>query len=258
MGHRQQYNTSGRRRRRSPLGKLLTFAFICLVLFLGITAFFRVNEIEVSGDTRYSRSEVIEASEIEFGSHLFLLRADTARANILSRLPYAGHVEVLRQFPSRVEIIVTEALPVAFLQTEGGYLLLDRSARILERTEHRPIQRLVELQGFETPILPREGEVLALGEEGRAQLLYVQDILYLFSSLGLAPWISELDMTYVQSPQFIYDARFTVLLGPRRDVRHDMNMFIGILAELDEDESGMIDLRPENPFFRQAEIEHNA
>jgi len=229
----------------------LTFVFICLILFLGISVFFRVNEIIVTGDTRYSRTEVIEASEIEFGSHLFLLREGEARANILSRLPYAGHVEIVRRFPSRIEITVTEALPVAFLQAEGGYLVLDRSARILERTERRPIQRLVYVRGLETPILPREGEILALGEEGRAQLAYLQDILDLFGSLGLVPWVSELDMTDVHNPQFIYDERFTVLLGPRQNVRHDMSMFVGILAELDEDEFGLIDLRPENPFFRQ-------
>jgi len=229
----------------------LTFLLICLILFLGVTVFFRVNEIIITGDTRYSRLEIIEASEIELGTHLLLFREDVARANILSRLPFAGHAEIVRRFPSRIEIIVTEALPVAFLQAEGGYLLLDRSARILEQVEHRPIQRLVYLQGLERPLLPREGEILALGEEGRAQLAYLQDILDLFGSLGLVPWVSELDMSDVHNPQFIYDERFTVLLGPRQDVRHDMNMFVGILAELEEDEFGLIDLRPENPFFRQ-------
>jgi len=229
----------------------LTFLFICLILFLGVSVFFRVNEIEISGDTRYAREEIIEASEIEFGAHLFFLREDAARANILSRLPYTGHVEIVRRFPSRIEIIVTEALPVAFLWADGGYLLLERSARILERTDHRPMQRLIYLQGLETPILPREGEVLALGEEGREQLAYLQEILDLFGNLGLVPWVSELDMSDVHNPQFVYDERFTVLLGPRQNVRHDLNMFVGILAELDEDEFGIIDLRPENPFFRQ-------
>ena len=251
MAHRQQYNTSKRRRRRSFLGKFFMFLLICLILFLGLTVFFRVNEIEVSGDTRYSRQEIIEASGVELGAQLLLLREDTVRENILSRLPYAGRVEIVTRFPSRIEIIVTEALPLAFLRAEGAYLFLDRSARILERTEQRPMQRLVYLQGLETPILPREGEVLALGEDGREQLLYLKDILELFGNLGLVPWISELDMSDVHNPQFIYDERFTVLLGPRQNVRHDMNMFVGILAELDEDEFGIIDLRPENPFFRQ-------
>jgi len=213
--------------------------------------FFRVNEIEVVGDTRYSRSEIIAASEIETGSHLFFLREDVVRENILSSLPYAGHVEMARRFPSRVVITVREALPVAFLWTEGGYLILDRSARILEQVDTRPIQRLVFVEGLRTPILPREGEILALGEEGRAQLQYLQGILSTFSSLGIVPWVSDLDMQNVYNPQFTYDERFTVLLGPNRNLQHKMGMFVGIVATMDDDEFGVIDLQPERPVFRQ-------
>jgi len=214
--------------------------------------FFRVSEIEVVGDTRYSRGEIIEASEIEFGSHLFLLREDVVRENILSSLPYAGHVEMTRRFPSRIVITVREALPVAFLWTEGGYLILDRSARVLERVDVRPIhQRLVFIEGLRTPILPREGEILALGEEGRAQLQYLQGILNTFSSLGIVPWVSNLDMYDVYNPQFHYDERFTVLLGPNRNLQYKMDMFVGIIATMDDDEFGVIDLQPERPVFRQ-------
>jgi len=213
--------------------------------------FFRVSEIEVVGDTRYSRAEIIEASEIEFGSHLFFLREDVVRENILSSLPYAGHVEMARRFPSRIVITVREALPVAFLWTEGGYLILDRSARILERAETRPIQRLVFVEGLRTPILPREGEILALGEEGRAQLQYLQGILNTFSGLGLVPWVSSLDMHDVYNPQFTYAERFTVYLGSNRNLQHRMDMFVGIVATMDDDEFGVIDLQPERPVFRQ-------
>jgi len=213
--------------------------------------FFRVSEIQVVGDTRYSRAEIIAASEIEFGSHLFFLREDAVRENILSRLPYAGHVEMARRFPSRIVITVREALPVAFLWTEGGYIILDRSARILERVDSRPIQRLVFVEGLRTPVLPRAGEILSLGEEGRTQLQYLQGILGAFSIHGLVPWVSVLDMQDVYNPQFYYDGRFTVLLGPNRNLQHKMDMFVGIVATMDDDEFGVIDLQPERPVFRQ-------
>jgi len=228
----------------------VTFLVICLVLFLGVTVFFRVNEIVIHGDTRYTDREVIDASGIEFGSHMLLLREDAARAGILDSLPYAGLVEISRRFPSRIEITVTDTVAVAFVQTVEGYLLLDRGARILENASDRPTEGLILVQGLETPILPREGQVLALGEDGRAQLAYLQEILGTFWTLGLASQVSVLDMHDVYNPRFTYRERFTVLLGAHHNLQNKLGMLVGIVDYLDEDEIGVIDLNPERPVFR--------
>ena len=247
---RQQYNTSRRRRRRSALGRIVTFLVICLVLFLGVTVFFRVNEIVVDGDTRYTDREVIEASGLTIGAHMLLIREDAVRSGILNNLPYAGLVEFRRQFPSRVTLTVTDAVAVALVHFEDGYLLLDRGAQILERVDTRPAEGLILLEGLQTPILPRVGQVLALGEEGRAQLVYLQDILGTFWTLGLTSRVSVLDMQEVHNPQFIYGERLTVLLGPHHNLQRKLDMLSGIVAYLDEDERGVIDLNPERPVFR--------
>jgi len=227
----------------------LTFFVICLVLFLGISVFFRVSEIRVEGDTRYTQEEVIRAAGIEFGTHLFFVDYESARQNILSSLPYAEQVRIRRRFPNRVEIDVTDTVALAVIYTEGGYLLLDRRARMLERLEYAPIQRLVDVFGMGDPILPRAGEVLAFGEEGRGRLVYLQDILGTFFTLGLSPRVSELNMSDVYDPRFLYDDRFVVRLGPHQNLHHKLSMLMGIVAYLDEHETGTIDLSGDNPFW---------
>ena len=250
MSQRQQYNTSARKRRRSPLGRLLTFLVICLVLYLGVSVFFRVSDIRVDGDTRYTSGEVIDASGIEFGTHMFFVSDDTARQNIQRRLPYVGQVEIRRRFPSRVEITVTDTTAIAILRVDGTYILLDRQMKALEILDDPPMQRFILIEGVGTPILPRTGEILAFGEEGREKLSYLQEILRWLTTLEISPWVSVLDMRDVDNPRFIYDDRLTILLGPNRNLRDKMYMLSGILAELEEDERGLIDLGSDRPFFR--------
>jgi len=89
-----------------------------------------------------------------------------------------------------------------------------------------------------------------LGEEGRAQLAYLQEILGTFWTLGLVPTVSVLDMYNVYNPQFTYAERFTVFLGPHHNLQNKLGMLVGIVDYLDEDEIGVIDLNPERPVFR--------
>ena len=239
------------RRRRSVLGRLMTFLVICLVLFLGVSVFFRVDEIVVTGETRYSDEEVIAASGIASGDHLFLINAVAAGREIRTRLPYIGQAEIRRQFPNRLEITVSETAPVAKLRFEGGYLILDRDAKIVEHTTQTPLTRLVHLLGLPEPLLPREGEVLNLGEDEADRLRYLRDILAAISTLGIAGDVSRIDLTELHDPEMIYlNERFTVRLGPNRGLHHKIDLLVGIVATIAEDDRGTIDLNPAMPVFR--------
>jgi len=44
------------------MGRLISFLVVALALSLGISVFFRVGEIRVEGDSRYTAAQVISAS----------------------------------------------------------------------------------------------------------------------------------------------------------------------------------------------------
>jgi len=229
----------------------LTFAVICLILFLGVTVFFRVGVIDVEGETRYTAAEVIEASGIAFGDHLFFVNDEAADRAIRSSLPYIGRVEVRRHFPNRLTVTVAETLPVARLQTADGYLILDRDAKVLEIAATVPLVRLIEVIGMPMPISSEVGEILAPGEEDADKLRYLQDILGTVSTLGIANDVSRIDMTDLYDPVMLYyNGRFLVRLGPNRNLHHKMNMLVSILPTMDEHDTGTIDLSLEQPSFR--------
>jgi len=231
----------------------VTFTVICLILFFGVSVFFRVGEIQVEGETRYTAEQVITAAGIDFGTHLFFVDGEAARREIQSSLPYIGHVEIRRRFPNRIVIAVDETAPLALFRFESGYLILDRNAKILERLSEAPMLRLIHLRGLPEPLLPREGEILALGEAGREQLRYLQNILGVIAALGIASEVSLIDMTELHDPEMHYANRFTVRLGPNRNLHHKLGMLVGIVDYMDESETGIIDLNPERPVFRRDE-----
>ena len=66
----------------------VSFLIVLAALIFGMSVFFRVAGIEVSGNEFYSDEEIIEASGIEEGDNLFFINRITAITRIRARLPY--------------------------------------------------------------------------------------------------------------------------------------------------------------------------
>ena len=98
-----------------------------LVFFLAISAvvalillIFPVAEIEVSGDSRYSYTEIIEASGVKKGARLYYLNEKKAERKALEGLPYLESVEVNSYFPNRVKIEIKQFENIYLLYHESG------------------------------------------------------------------------------------------------------------------------------------------
>ena len=70
-----RYSHRSRTRRRNrgrfgPLFKLLCVIAVIVALTVGATVFFRVEQVTVTGNQRYTEEEIIAASGIQLGSNL--------------------------------------------------------------------------------------------------------------------------------------------------------------------------------------------
>ena len=63
-----------RRRKSGGLAVFLTILFIAVIGAVGSVMFFRVSEVEIEGESRYSDEQIIAASGIEMGDSMVLLR----------------------------------------------------------------------------------------------------------------------------------------------------------------------------------------
>lgn len=135
---RREYAMAKRRKNRIKrmLTGLFFFVFLAAVaVTLCFTVFFKVANITVEGETRYSAEEIIKSSAIKQGESLFGFSAQEVSSSITQSLPYIGKATVKRSIPDTVTIVVESAEPACAMKTDTGYILLDENQKVLEKTD---------------------------------------------------------------------------------------------------------------------------
>ena len=79
--------------RSSALGKLIIMLAVVAAIVFGVAIFFKVNTIEIQGNTVYSADQIIEASQIQQGDNLLTVNKALAVGNI------KAHRRMSRMFP---------------------------------------------------------------------------------------------------------------------------------------------------------------
>ena len=123
---------SGRNRRRrrkrkgsfSFLYKLLVVFVICGAIVAALAVFFKVDTIEVTGNSRYTQEEIVEVTGIEKGDNLYGWNKFAIAQRLRQTLPYIGEVTIRRALPSTILITVVEWDAVARIEPPSAQELL--------------------------------------------------------------------------------------------------------------------------------------
>ena len=116
-----------RRRGRSRFGfllKVLCVLTVLVALTVGATVFFRVEQVVVSGNSRYTQEDVVAATGIQLGDNLYRMNKFQINQEVRQALPYVNELNIVRKLPNTILITVTEwdavaqILPTAEVITE--------------------------------------------------------------------------------------------------------------------------------------------
>ncbi len=144
---RHMRRTSSIRRARSATHAVLTtvlcLAICCLLITAVALTATRAKSVTVSGNARYTAEEILQAADID-GDVLFFLGEKNIYDRVAAVCPYVERIELVKGYPSSVEIVVYETEPVYFTTAHGRQFSLDRELRVMDYTEH--IEGLVHLQ----------------------------------------------------------------------------------------------------------------
>lgn len=98
--------------------------------FVGKTTFLRLDRIDVSGNKKLTREEILAAASVQLGDDLLALNITSMGAQ-LSKNPWVAGVKVRRDLPHSLSIEVSEHQPVAIVSM--GYLYyLDNRGEIFK------------------------------------------------------------------------------------------------------------------------------
>jgi cell division protein FtsQ len=187
---------------------------------------FSVASIEVNGQARLGRDEIVTAAGIAPGVNLFAVdpRAVVTR---LETLPLIRHAEVIRSLPNRITVFVEERRP--FTVVHAGRLHWIDEEGVDLGVEPRAVALAAPvLSGLEPVDLAGEGRTHA---SERAVLGIALVRLLLRAQSSLLGQISEIDLSRPEGPVLYTVDGVEVRLG-REEWEARLGRLQGVLAQL--------------------------
>lgn len=92
---------------------------------------FRIAEVSLSGEREVSREEILATAGVTGRASLLFLDADAARARLMAN-PWIADAAVLKLYPNRLQITITERHAFALWQKDGRVQVIAVDGTVLE------------------------------------------------------------------------------------------------------------------------------
>ena len=239
--------------------RLATVTAVAVALLLGLSIFFRVEEVLVSGTNKYTPWDISTASGIEKGDSLLLVGKAKASGRIITELPYVNTVQIGIELPNTVKIHITEIeVTYAIEDKDNHWWLMNSDGRIVEKLDPSaaedytrvlgiPIQppavgqnaTAVELEQPEETIagIPTE-PILVTGQD---HLQAALDILHYLEDNGIIGEMATVDVKDLGNLELWYGHRFHILLGDVGGLETKVEAAKQAIDQISPYQSGILD-----------------
>lgn len=242
-----------KRRRRFRIFLLLTFivSIISLATY-SANIFFRINEVEIVGNVRYSVSEITENLDIQLEDSLVFFEKNKAKENLMEKYPYIKTISIKRDYPDKLIVEITEHEDFATIFFAGTHYSVSQTGKVLSGITISEVNTLPKIIGFETISL-EIGQVLQSSEEYKEQLL--SEIIQIFIDYGFMDIVTEIDITRTYDIIVKCGTKYQLEFGGIDDIDHKMKMFEEVIKKLTPSDTVVIDLTDKSyARFRTEEI----
>ena len=105
--------------------------FITAIILFLLSPIFNITEVKVINNNKISSDTYISLSEIIIGENTFKIIKNKVVQNI-KKEPYVEKVEVVRELPDKIQLIIEERTPTLMIEYAGSYAYLNNQGYILE------------------------------------------------------------------------------------------------------------------------------
>lgn len=234
-----------RKSRRARLGTVI-YRLLCIALVVGagavaLTVFFKVENVTVTGVTRYSVEQIRQTLGVEHGDNLFFWGKTAGLQRLKREYPYIESVRVRRRLPDTLEVEITECAAFAALDNGmGGFYLLSGGGKLLEATEAGVQSELPRITGV-SAAGRKVGETLGGAEEEAENAL-----ISILTAMTANGQIKNVNFINIEDPYDIhigYLDRFDVRIGSVNELDRKLQFLIKLINEkLSPSDIGTIEL----------------
>ncbi len=126
-----------RKIKRILLGVCTIIILVAVCIILSMTVFFKIEEITVEGKSRYDKDDIIASSMINIGDNLFLCNTSPGAEKIKKDFAYIEEVQIEKKLFNKINITVTEAKPASIIESDGKFIVLSKSGKIVEISDEK-------------------------------------------------------------------------------------------------------------------------
>ena len=233
-----------RRGRFSFLYKLLAVLATCAVIVVALTLFFRVEDIRVSGNIRYTEEDIRNATGVELGSNMYLLNKFEVQRRMREELPYIDSVQIRRALPDKLIITVTECGDVYAVTQDNIGWVFRSSGRIVDLMESHAARYLPQVYGCQL-LAPSLGTKIQIEVSEEDQSNRQESLLALLKAAESAGEVGRISGYHLEEKNVLsidYAGRFEVRMPYGADYTYMLTYLGMVMAQLDSGETGIIDL----------------
>ncbi len=237
----------------------MTVTAIVAALVVGMSIFFRVEKIEVSGADVYDEWDIQEASGIQVGDGLLTFGHASAAAKLKANMPYIRSIRFGIKLPDTVNIIVEEEQVVYAIKDQTDlWWLMNSEGRIVEQTSVGKASNYTQILGltveYPTPnekaiateVIPTAtdemGEVIPAAVTGAQRLNTTLQILQALESNGVVGDVASVDITRIEDIILWYGTRYQVNLGDNSRLDYKIACMNDAILQMNEWQSGILDI----------------
>lgn len=228
---------------------IVTLAAVAFAIFLGLSIFFKVEKVVVSGAEKYSDWTVYEASGIKEGDSLLFFGEASAGSKIIDALPYIQKVRFERELPGTVHIIIEEA-PVGYAvkAEDGACWLITAQGRVTEQVDAATAGKSTAVHGV-TLKAPAVGATAVAadpeGEDssitGADRLAAALQILQQLEANEMLGKVASVDVSNLQALQMWYGNRYQVKLGDSSRMDYKIAAVKSAIDQMSQYQTGILD-----------------
>jgi len=245
--------------------RLATVVAVVIALMFGISIFFRVEHVTVSGADKYTPYMIQQAAGIKEGDALLGLSDARICGKITSALPYVEDVSVAIRLPDTVHIEITELDVVYSIRDDkDAWWLITADGRVVTNADNATAGTYTKVEGVKLsdPISggqaeaadvntglmvedPVTGTMVPQFEPGDSRLAAALSILQYLEDNVIIGEVASVNVANLSELELWYGQRFQVKLGDTTELGYKircMNAAINGEDGLDDHDSGVLDI----------------
>ena len=230
------YSNFDRKRKKKSAVRAVSIIAVALVLvavisFIIVKKYFVVKSVIVNGSETYSSAEIKASCGISEGDVIFFVRAADVRKRLAPSYPFIRTVEIEKEYPSGVNVIITEEEPVYCFEYDGEFFVMSREMKLLEKSteKERITGKFKNVKPVTVPPVYKavlSDRLLFVSEKDTR---HVGEVLYELYGWSGYDKISEIDISNRFDIRIVYDGRITVRFGSKSGFLSKLKFAEGII-----------------------------